>query len=189
MLIQPAMALARSLPALALLLTLSACSTLRVGSDYDRSADFSAYHTFLWMPRAQYGTRNPLVAARARDAIQTELLQKGFVYTSNPAAADFIVDFTIGAHERTDIESYPAPYAGPWYGNYPNWWGGPYWGNSIDVHQYREGTLAIDVFDAHTDKPVWHGWAKKELTQADLDHSEEPIRRAAQAVLAQFPPR
>lgn len=167
---------------------LSVCTTLRVGSDFDRSADFSSYHAFSWLPRTHYDTRNPLVPERAREAIQSGLAQKGFTYTNDAASADILVDFTIGARERMDISSYPAPYAGPWFGGYP-WWGYPYWGNEVDVRQYREGTLSIDVFDARTHKPVWHGWARKELTQADLERSEAPIRQAVQQVLENFPPK
>lgn len=37
-------------------------------------------------------------------------------------------------------------------------------------------------------RPVWHGWAKKELSQQDIEHSEQPIRTAVAAVLAKFPP-
>jgi len=55
------------------------------------------------------------------------------------------------------------------------------------MNVYREGTLSIDVFDAHTHRPVWHGWAKKELTREDQEHSEAPIRAAVAAVLAAFP--
>jgi len=168
-------------------LALAACTTLRVGSDYDHTASFAAYHSFAWLGRTQYGTRNPLVVQRARDAIQAELTGKGFSYVSEGAAADFVVDFTIGARERVDVRSYPAPYAG-WYVGYPQWWGYPYWGSEVDVQQYREGTLAIDLFDAHSHKPVWHGWAKKELTKSDLERSEAPIREAVKALLASFPP-
>jgi hypothetical protein len=56
------------------------------------------------------------------------------------------------------------------------------------VRQYREGTLSIDVFDAHSHRPVWHGWAKKELTRNDMEHSAEAIRKAVDSVLAKFPP-
>jgi hypothetical protein len=170
-------------------LMLMACTSLRVGSDFDRTSSFAGYHTFSWMPREHYGTRNPLVVQRTRDAIQGELTRNGFSYVPDAAAADFVVDFTVGAHERTDVQSYPAPYGGPWYPGYPQWWGYPYWGNEVDVRQYREGTLAIDIFDAHTNKPVWHGWAKKELTRSDIERSEAPIRTAVAAVLEKFPPR
>jgi len=167
---------------------LASCSTLRVGSDYDRNASFTAYHGFAWLPREHHGSANPLVMQRARDAIQAELTQKGFTYVSDPAAADFAVDFTIGARERMEVRSYPAPYAG-WSWGYPGWWGYPYWGSEVDVRQYREGTLSIDMFDVRSHRPVWHGWAKKELTQADIERSEGPIRAAVNAVLAKFPPK
>jgi len=181
--VQPALRLLR----MAGLLALAACATLQVGSDYDRSASFSGYHYFTWLPRERYGTSNPLVVQRAHDAIQARLTQEGFTYVTDAAAADFAVDFTIGARERIEVHSYPAPYAG-WYG-YPGWWGAPYWGSEVDVRQYREGTLAIDIFDARTHRPVWHGWAKKELSQSDIERSETPIREAVDAVLASFPPK
>lgn len=171
-----------------IVLTLGACETLRVGSDYDRAADFSRYHSFIWLPRQDYGVNNPLVVERAREAIQRGLQQKGYAYTDDSGRADFAVDFTIGSQERLDVRTYPAPYAGPWYGYRRRWWGYPYWGTGVDVHQYREGTLAIDMFDAKNHKPVWHGWAKKPLTRRDLEHSDASIPEAVDAVLAAFPP-
>ena len=172
---------------LAAALVVTGCASLKVATDYDRSADFSGFHRFALMPREHHGSRNPLVVQRAQDAIEAELARKGFSYISDPAAADFVVDFTIGSQERMDVQSYPSAYVGPYWG-YSGWWGSHYWGNEIDVHQYREGTLSIDVFDAHTHKPVWHGWARKELTQSDQEHSEGPIHAAVKAVLSTFPP-
>lgn len=170
---------------------LAGCSTLRVGSDYDKQATFTNFHTFTVMQRQHLRVRNPLVVSRAQDAITQELIRKGYQQATDPASADFSVDFTIGSHERTDINSYPEPYAGVgWagWGGGRGWWGGRYWGNDIDVRQVREGTLSIDVFDARTHRPVWHGWAKKDLTQKDMEQSEQPIHTAVDAILARFPP-
>lgn len=177
--------------AFVLLAGVSACATLHVGSDHDPSANFGQYHTFGWMPPRtdRYESPNPLVVQRAHDAIEAALTAKGYQLIDDPAAADFVVDFTIGSRERTDIHSYPAPYGGPWFGGYGPWWGAPYWGNTVDVRQYREGTLSIDIFDGHTHRPVWHGWARKELTRTDIEHSSGSIRQAADSVLAQFPPK
>ncbi len=175
----------------ALALALASCATLQVGSDYDKQADFSRYHTFTMMQRQHRNVQNPLVMQRAQDDIIQDLVSKGYQPASDPAAADFAVDFTIGSRERTDINSYPEPYAAMGWGGWgwgPGWWGGPYWGSTLDVRQVREGTLSIDVFDAHTHRPVWHGWAKKDLSRQDIEQSEEPIRAAVQAVLAKFPP-
>ena len=174
---------------LPLALALGGCETLRTGSDYDRAVNFSSYHTFTWLPREEYGFRNPLMAARAEDAITAALEQKGYRYVQNRADADFAVDFTMGSRERVNIHTYPQPYAWPWYGYGRRWWGYPYWGTGVNVTSYREGTLAIDIFDARTHRPVWHGWAKKALSRDDITHSIASIRRAADAILEKFPPR
>jgi hypothetical protein len=168
---------------------LSGCASVQVGSDYDKAASFAGYNSFAIMQRDHAGTHNPLVVTRAEDSIRDELVKKGYTAAANPQAADFTVDFTIGSKERTDVNSYPAPYAGAGWGwGGRGWWGGGYWGSDLDVHQYREGTLSIDIFDAKSRRPVWHGWAKKELSRKDIEQSEEPIRHAVTAVLAKFPP-
>jgi hypothetical protein len=170
-------------------LILSACSTLRVGSDHDSTASFGTYKSFALMQRPHNGVSNPLVPVRVSDAIKADLLSKGFVQASDPSTADFTVDFTVGVHERTDVNTYPDPYAGPGWGwGRRGWWGGSYWGNDVDVRQYREGTLSIDVFDAHSHRPVWHGWAKKELTRSDIENSTQTIQTAVDSILAKFPP-
>jgi hypothetical protein len=165
---------------------LASCATVQVASDYDRSANFSTYHTFTLMQRQHRGILNPLVATRAEDDISQELQRRGYTPATDSANTDFTVDFSIGAEDRININSYPAAYMGP-LGGGPVW-GGPYWGSNLDVHQYREGTLAIDVFDAHTHRPVWHGWAKKELSPKDIEQPAEPINKAVSSVLAKFPP-
>jgi len=168
------------------------CSTLKVGADYDRGAHFSTFHTFVLMQREHQSVHNPLVVQRTEDAVKDELMRKGYRLATNPVEADFSVDFTVGSQERTDINSYPEPYARVGWAGWglgAGGWGGSYWGSNIDVRQVREGTLSIDVFDARNHRPVWHGWAKKDLSQQDIQQSEQPIRAAVAAVLAKFPPQ
>ncbi len=178
--------------AVAAAVVLAACATMKVGSDYDKSASFANYHSFALMAREHHGLSrdtNPLVIQRADDAIKTEMVRKGYQLSADPARADFVVDFTIGAQDRTDVNAYPDPYVGMGWGwGRRGWWGGSYWGDNLDVRQYREGTLSIDVFDAHSHRPVWHGWAKKELSRKEIESSEAPIRSAVVAVLEKFPP-
>jgi Domain of unknown function (DUF4136) len=162
---------------------LAACTTLKTGSDFDRTANFSHYHTYAWLPRNHVASRNPLIARHAHEAIDSEMKNKGFVPAEEGHAADFVIDFTIGSRERTDVQSYPAPYRTAWG------WGRWYYGDQLDVRRYREGVLAIDVFDGESHQPIWTGWARKELTQSDMENSAGPIRTAASAVLAPFPPQ
>jgi hypothetical protein len=62
-------------------------------------------------------------------------------------------------------------------------------GRDADVSTYREGTLAIDVFDGRTNQPVWHGWASKRITERDIANAAEQIPVAVAAILESFPPR
>lgn len=163
-------------------LLLSACATTRVGNDYDRSAHFADYHTYAWLPREHGNGRNPLAVRFAKESIDAELTQRGYSLAKDPETADFEVDVTIGAHDRIDVNSYPVGFRGPWT------WGSRYYGDQVEIRKYREGTLAVDIFDGKTHQPVWTGWASKELTSADQVRSDGPIREAAASVLAQFPP-
>ena len=165
-------------------------TTLQAHSDHDRGQNFSAYHTYAWM------TDQPMVATpdeltrvsplnrhRIEQAIENELATKGFQKSTARAAADFVVSYTVGARDRVDVFSYPAPYGGPWR------WGGPYFGHDVDVTMYREGTLAIDVFDGKNHQPVWHGWASKRISEHDLKHAAEQIPPAVALIMQDFPPR
>jgi len=166
---------------LSLVVLFTACTTTpQVASDYDRSTQFGNFHKFTLIVRPHPSLHSsPLVEQRTYDAIELELTSKGFSYVPDPARADFAVDYSIGAQDRTDLRSYPR--AGPL--------GAGFWGNDIDVRQYQEGTLAVDVFDVQSRRAVWHGSATKELSQAEMEHSETPIREAVTAVLAKFPPK
>lgn len=178
-----------ALVAAAALLCLSGCASVR--SDYDRSASFANFHTYVIMPRPHTGDSLILVT-RIEDAVNAELGRRGFRPATDPASADFAVDFSLGYKERTDLKTYPDPYGTlNWgWGSDGGWWGGPYWNpTEIALDQYRDGTLSVDVFDAHIHKPIWHGWAKKPLSRKELDRSSEPIRAAVRRILAQFPPR
>lgn len=157
---------------------LAACATkAEISSDYDRSANFAAYRTFTLTQREHQGMPNPLVAVRVEEDITEALLRRGYTLAADPQSADFVVDFTIGAQDRMDVHSYPGPFPG-----------GPFWGSNIDVRQYSEGTLTIDIFDQHTHHPVWHAAAQKELTRKDLEEPAGPVSEAVSSVLAKFPP-
>jgi hypothetical protein len=179
---QGSVGLGRSIVVLGAVLLLFACETPRVESDYDRSVAFTGFHTFALLHREHVGISNPLAVTHAEDDIKQELQRRGFVEATDPASSDMVVDFTLGAQERLDINSYPSAYAGPWL------WGGPHWDSNLSVRQYREGSLAIDIFDSRSRRPVWHGSIKKELTRSDIEQPGEAISSAVNSVLSKFPP-
>ena len=158
--------------------SLACCASKpQIASDYDRSVNFSTYHTFALMRREQRGVPESLLTMRAERDITQELQRRGYTVASDPASADFAIDFRIVARDRIAITSYPAAYGRP-----------SVWGGNIDVHPYSEGTLTIDVFDGRTHRPVWHGGAQKELSRTDFGQPAEPMSQAVSSVLAAFPP-
>ena len=180
----------RKLLVLAAVLLLAGCaSQMRVRSDFDPDADFSQYRTFAWMAEDPLiggddeGGVSPLNRQRIVNAIEAELTAKGFRKTTDRDSADFVLSYTVGARDRIDLESYPVPYRGPWT------WGWPPYARDVDVTTYREGTLAIDIFDGRTRQPVWHGAATKRITEQDVERAAEQIPPAVRDILANFPPR
>lgn len=171
-------------------LLMGCATTLKAYSDHDASQDFSAYRTFSWMadqpmiaPPGDVDRVSPLNRRRIEEAIENALAAKGFQKTPDRPAADFVVSYSVGARDRIDAHSFPGPYAGVWH------WGHRYYGHDVDVEVYREGTLAIDVFDGKTRQPVWHGWASKRVTEQDVRHAAEQIPPAVASILSSFPPR
>ena len=170
---------------------LTGCATaLKAHSDHDASQNFSAYRTFAWMadqpmiaPPDDVARVSPLNRRRIEEAVENALAAKGFQKAPDRAGADFVVSYSVGARDRIDSRSFPAPYADAWR------WGYPYFGHDVDVQVYREGTLAIDVFDGKTHQPVWHGWASKRVTEHDVRHAAEQIPPAVVSILGKFPPR
>ena len=166
----------------------SGCESISTKTDYDSNFSFSGYHTFSWISKSPLVSKSPevspLTEGRIEKAVMTVLSQKGFRFVDDPAKADFVLAFTVGARQQVRVTS--NPYAAG-YGMGPYMWGGPYYQN-IDVHEFTEGRLAIDIFDVKQRQPVWHGHATKSISSSDQKNRDELINKAVAAILKSFPP-
>jgi hypothetical protein len=168
---------------------LQACETIKVVSDHDPSFSFAGYDRFAWMSEhpmmsAGPGT-NPLLEGRIMAAITDAMRTKGVSLVPDAAQADFVVSFSVGARDRVSVTStpYPVAYRGAWR------WGGAYY-HDVDVRQYTEGRLAIDVFDAKEKRPVWHGYATANVSSVtDRVERQALLREAVVKILDGFPPK
>jgi hypothetical protein len=168
--------------AIAAALLLSACETTpRVTTDFDPNANFSNYRTFEWANSAAPQGGNPLIFERVKSSVERSLAAKSFTTSSTP---DFAVGITLGARDRVETTNW-GPYLYPGYGRgFGRGWAYPY--SSVDVRTVTDGTLSIDIFDARTKKPVWHGHAVKQISGSKIDQAL--IDEAVDAALANFPP-
>lgn len=179
----------------AILLTavvLGGCATIKSGSHHDEMASFDHYRSFSWIadqPLITAPGASPPISALTQkkigDAIKAELIRKGFVYSSNREAADFVVSYTVGTRERIEATSYPSAYRGAWGWNLH---GRNFYTMEVEHRVYTEGTLGVDVFDGKTKQPSWHGWASKTINSSDREDPAPSIDKAVTALFADFPP-
>jgi len=60
----------------------------------------------------------------------------------------------------------------------------------IDVYQYEEGSLVLDVIDPAQSELVWRGTASKAIDRSwTPEERETEVREAVRALLAEFPPK
>lgn len=176
----------RILVTFTLALVLAACSSLRVYTDYNPTAQFTNYRTYSW--RTKPDQVSPLMAERIVQAVNAQLRAKGWTEVAADKA-DVVLAANVATHREYDVDAfYGGPYWGGWGWGHPGWgWGG--WGGygSTYVRSYTVGTLAVDMFDARTRQPIWRGTAE-DTVRKDPVRAAADIQNAVSAMFATFPP-
>ena len=164
---------------------LAGCSSLKVGNDYDPSADFERFDSFDWLdnrPGVSETVRTAMSESRRFDrdirrTVSSELLAKGLL--ADPQSPDLLAAYHVGVDDEVDLADWGYRYQGPYEG----------WGGDIDLNRYRAGTLILDLIDTETMSLVWR--ASVENTFDDKATPEETARRigdAVQKIFQLYPP-
>ena len=171
------------LPILIMIIAAS-CSTIKVSSDYDKTAGFSAYKTYAFTQEALNIQLDDLNKNRLINAITTELSAKGFTKAeSNP---DVLIDIKIKAEQK---QTATATSSGGYGGGYGYRWGGGFSTTQINYDTYIDGTLFIDMIDASKKQLVWQGRGTKTIDQdANQDKREKNINYAVKQIFMKYPP-
>jgi hypothetical protein len=158
---------------------LAGCSSISISQDYDPAYDFSKLKTYGFLPLTESSGIDQLTANRMSDAIKKELGAKGYTLSET---ADFGVALYFTMKTKTNVQSYGYGYG---YGGY---WGRPGYGG-VDVTQYDEGTLVIDIIDMAKKELIWRGTGSKALSQSPtVEERTANINNAVAEILGQFPP-
>ncbi len=170
------------LPLAVLLIT--SCSSVRVNTDYDTKADFNSYKTFaFYKPGIDKAEISDLDKKRIMRAIQSELIAKGMQKSTNP---DVLVSLFTKSRERLNVNDNFGWGFGYGWGWNPWMWGGA---SRLNVNQYTEGTLFIDIIDAKKKEMVWQGIGSGALsTRTSVEKKEARIRKFVKDILAKYPP-
>jgi hypothetical protein len=168
------------------LLTAPALLAQKVEIGYDKSADFSQFKTYSWVPRTVPPT-NPLLATMINNNIEYELQQKGLrKVESDP---DLLVKSYGGAEDvkggfAAEDPGYTAAGGAPMPGS-------TMWGGSLPptpVPQVMKGTLTVDLVDAHTKQLVWRATAKGKMDYDKRSKLVEQANKAVSEMFKKYPP-
>jgi hypothetical protein len=171
------------LPILIMIIAAS-CSTIKVSSDYDKTAGFSAYKTYAFTQEALNIQLDDLNKNRLINAITTELSAKGFTKAeSNP---DVLIDVKLKGEQK---QTATATSSGGYGGGYGYRWGRGFSTTQINYDTYIDGTLFIDMIDASKKQLVWQGRGTKTIDQdANQDKREKNINYAVKQIFMKYPP-
>jgi hypothetical protein len=164
-----------------------ACSTVKVGYDYDKQADFAKYKTYVMSEETMKMTAvNQLDRDRIIAAVETEMAAKGFT-KSSAGDADVIVDVRIKGKEIQTATATSSGYGGYGYGRWG--YGGGFSTTYVNYDSYTEGTMFITMVDKATQKIAWQGTGKKTIDEnATTEKKEQNIDYAVKAIFANYPP-
>lgn len=170
---------------------LAGCATgLRISAEADPRADFSQYRTFaFYSPLAveSEGYATP-TSQRMRAAVRTQMESRGYVYSAeNP---DLWVNLNAYMQQRTDVSSSPFVDYGYYYSYRAHrYLVSPFWHDRIDVYQYTEGTLNVDIVDAARNTLVWEGVAVGRATKHKPAERDARIDSAIAEIFVRYPYR
>ena len=166
-----------------------ACSSVKVKYDFDKGADFSSLRTYEWIAKPDTQNVSPAKKRRRvfldqliRNAASKELAAKGF--RVDPGNPDFLVIYHIDIKDQLNASDWGYSHSGDW-----SYWGLS--GQDVDVQQYREGVLIIDMVDAASKQLIWRGFAQKALPEKmpPPEEVEKKVDKLVAAILEKFPPQ
>jgi Domain of unknown function (DUF4136) len=167
-----------------LLVITASCSSVKVSSDYDKTAGFASYKTYAFTPEALSIPLDDINRNRLLNAIETELAAKGFTKAENNP--DVLIDLTIkGEQKQTATATNTGGYG---YGRYG--YGGGFSTTTINYDTYVDGTLFIDMIDAAKKQLVWQGRGTRTIEpDANQERREKNISSAVKQIFMKYPPK
>lgn len=169
------------------LVVLASCSSIQTTYDFDSTVDFSKYKTYEFTDDAKSFPIQELDRQRVLTAIESELAAKGF--TKSSSSPDVLIDLQVKLEQK---QTATATNTGGYYGGpYRYGWGAGYGGTTrVDVHNYVEGTLFINMIDKASEKLVWQGRGTKTLEDHPSPEKKEAnVKYGVKQIFTKYPPK
>jgi Domain of unknown function (DUF4136) len=174
------MRIARVLFALAVGLLGSSASAQNVSHDYDKSAEFSRFKTYAWVPGTNL--KDEINHKRVVAAIDAQLTAKGFRKVEASAHPDLLVAYHATFDKDLRITGFSSGWGGYRFGGHRS--------GTATTDTIVTGTLVVDMVDAQSGSIVWRGVASKEIDpKASPERREKNINKAAEKLFKSYPPQ
>jgi len=168
---------------LAVLALMTACSSMKIATDYSEETDFKQFSTFKYVDSDQNlaATYN-LQHQRVVEAIKQEMVSEGYSeVATNP---DVFVTYFAGIDKQVILHS-----TGMAHGRGRGWHGGTMMATSTTSSQtIKTGIIDIDIWDAGADLLVWRGQVSDALS-GNPDKTADSIKRGVNKVFKEYPPK
>jgi len=179
------MSLARAAFAVFTLIVLAACSSApRISTDYDPNHNFGVIQSYHIIEKQR--STNDLTNDRITHAINQAMHSRGLV-NSSAEGADVLIDFMVVTKDKTRVTSYNSGYGYYGYGYGYRGLGYDTGPNQIDVRQYTEGSLLIDLVDPAAKKTLWRGMGSAMVRERSPEEKTELINSYTDAIIEQMP--
>ena len=159
-------------------IALASCSSLKVTTDYDSSVNFNRYETYNFTPAADSIPINQLNKKRLFNAISAEMNGNDIQWAAEPDL--FVhVHLMLKGRTKTNIT----------YGQGDTYsLGSGFSTTYMDMGEYSQGTLFIDIIDDKRKQLVWSGRVSSAIKDSD-PMQEKDINKIVQKVFRNFPPK
>ncbi len=167
-----------------MMLALSACSSVRVATDYDRNVNFNQFKTYAYLVDGLDRLEiSDLDKKRIMQAIDFEMASKGMMKAENP---DLLINLFTDTHEDVYVNQF---YGGWGYGMYRPWGWNPWmWGGGYQtVSTQTQGVLYIDFLQSSNKELIWQGKVTGNL-QMNPEKKDARIKEMISKVLQNYPP-
>ncbi len=156
--------------------------------DYNPDYDFYQIKTYAFAPGKSVGA-DSLVGSRVEMAVEEEMTAKG-IKLVDADKADILVRFMLMAQNKQDIRTYDRHYGGGAYRCYRCGYGSGYRTTTeVQVKNYTEGTLVIDLADPKMDRVVWHAISKRKVVKSRTPEERDAlVKEVVGGMFAEFPP-
>jgi hypothetical protein len=128
---------------------------------------------------------------KLQDAIEHGLAAKGLTKISDPAVADFLVDYHVAVKtQRAELQRvYPGGYPGVICGPFGCWYGYGWGPPEVEYRtvQYHEGTFVLDITLGNPKKLAYRAISHKELNRRTLTtyKAEEAVQHLLKGLKGQ----